>query len=448
MISEYVLLCAPYRFESSFLHKFNEEIIRKELCSVVMPGVNMLTRPLLKVGLKNNYGIQDEQSLDQEIRALQEGAYRAVEDVQSIIDGLEDSPLKASMQGLKNMTKGKDLQAFDDCRIIDILSKAYAAKLTSKEHFLDLWEEQTKRIVSAYSSWEQYLASCVLGKMVQLVGDSWSITTKEEFVEDVYAYCITAVNAFSYSSFWKEHSLENLGLLLSKLLQVDYAKDKEEVLKNQSTSTYAHVKNLSADLVDEVATLSMGPEDLDLERYDYLSDLADYVLWNPIVEKELDWMFTPKNREQDALLMPKEFTGLETAKNYWMRYDDYTEFQDKNIFAMLFCTLSVKALLTEKALYHLDKKLFFKKNIVEIPWKEARFQTKLELDYGMHIKLNGKKVFDLIYAPDHTLTGLTDEELKRMEDENKEALEREWSAKLDAVLAEIPKRIQEFQAKK
>lgn len=228
MLSEYVLLCAPYRFEQDFLNKLDERIIQKELYSVVMPGINIFTRRFVRAGIKNNYGIVDQETLESEIQALQRGDYQAIEDIQSAINDIEDGYLMTLFNELNIMTKGKGLQGFDDCRIIDTLTKAYAGKLINKADFTKLFEEHTNRIVSDYSSWEQYLASCVLGKLVQVAQNSWTVTTKEEFIEDIYYYCIAPVNVFSYSKFWQDYNLENLGQLLSKILSIDYAQDDEE----------------------------------------------------------------------------------------------------------------------------------------------------------------------------------------------------------------------------
>lgn len=232
MVSEYVLLCAPYRFENRFVGQMSKELIETELLSVVLPNVNILTRQLVKRGLKKNFGIVNKETLETEIKALERGDYQAIDSVEEALQtwGI-DEDVKTPLKELVTLTKDKGIQGFDDCRIIDTLTKAYAGKIITKEEFDALFEEHTNRIKNTYDSWEQYLASCVVGKLFQFARKSSTVVTQEEFVLATYGYCIAPVNAFSYASFWTNHNLENLGETLAKLIGFDFKQDKEDFAK-------------------------------------------------------------------------------------------------------------------------------------------------------------------------------------------------------------------------
>ena len=79
-----------------------------------------------------------------------------------------------------------------------MLTKSYASRLITKEQFEEFFTEQTVRIENSYQSWEQYLASCVLGKLLQFVPNSETITSVEDYTVDVYSFCIAPTNVFSY----------------------------------------------------------------------------------------------------------------------------------------------------------------------------------------------------------------------------------------------------------
>ncbi|MFA9414809.1 hypothetical protein [Streptococcus sp. E17BB] len=56
--------------------ELDKEIVDKELLPIVLPNVNILTRFLVKHGLKKNFGIVNKHTLVNEIRALKQGDYR------------------------------------------------------------------------------------------------------------------------------------------------------------------------------------------------------------------------------------------------------------------------------------------------------------------------------------------------------------------------------------
>lgn len=234
MISEYVLLCAPYRFENRFVTELDKEVVDKELLPIVLPNVNILTRFLVKHGLKKNFGIVNKHTLVNEIRALKQGDYRAVKNEEKALTAVleeltEDTNLLEILGRLQALSKGKGVQGFDDCRIIDVLTKAYAGKLVSQAEFQELFDQETTRIKQDYESWEQYLASCVLGKILQFAPTSSTIVTEESFILAVYGYCLAKVNAFSFASFWVDTNLEQLGQVLADVLGFDYEQDKKDM---------------------------------------------------------------------------------------------------------------------------------------------------------------------------------------------------------------------------
>lgn len=90
MNSQYVLFCAPYRFDSSFNNYMSKEKVEKELLSAILPGVNMLTRKFVLHGIKANFGIEDKNTLLAEVLSLQNGDYHAYEDLDVFMNLLDD----------------------------------------------------------------------------------------------------------------------------------------------------------------------------------------------------------------------------------------------------------------------------------------------------------------------------------------------------------------------
>lgn len=448
MQSEYVLLCSPYRYSSVFANAVNKQLIEKELLSVVMPGVNITTRSMLRTMLETNYGITDESSLKEEIDKLEDGRYHALEDVSSFIDGIGTPDVKDFYLSLNSLTGSQLIKGFDDCRIIDVLTKSYATRLITKEEFEELFTKQTERIKNSYQTWEQYLASCVMGKLLQYVPSSETITSVEEYVVDVYSFCIAPTNVFSYGTFWANHELANLTALLENFLpeeivkelkarqnRVDY-KDKIPGLNAPSNAliTYFDEKYIDTNLIDT-------------NRYNYLSQLADYVFWTPLVENNLEWLITEKNlKEQDTILLPTEFASYYSASEFWDCYKKYPELQNEHIFAMFKGVFSITVLFTEEAAYTFKKKLFGKPALVKIPWDQVPLHASLDLEFKESRILLDKKVISDV-SPVLSEIGLNEDALSSLNSQERKALENEWQEKMNQFLESIPQRIREFKGK-
>ncbi|HEL2245454.1 DUF1266 domain-containing protein [Streptococcus suis] len=448
MQSEYVLLCSPYRYSSVFANSVNRQFIEKELMSVVIPGVNIMTRGLLRTMLETNYGITDYSSLKEEIDKLEDGRYHALEDVSSFIDGIGTPDVKDFYLSLNSLTGSQLIKGFDDCRIIDVLTKSYAARLTTKEEFEELFTKQTERIKNSYQTWEHYLASCVLGKLLQFVPSSETITSVEEYVVDVYSFCIAPTNVFSYGTFWANHELANLTALLENFLPEEIVK---ELKARQDRVDYkGEIPGLTAPSNDLLASLegtSIDPTFIDYERYQYLSELADYVFWTPLIENNLEWMVAEKNlQEQDTILLPKEYASLYSARVFWYHYPSYKELHEEHIFAMFEGTLSLNLIFTEEAVYTFKKKLFGKPVLVRIPWEQVELSSSLNLwmeESKIHF---GKKTISNV-SPVLSEIGLNSKAIDDLDSQERKALENEWQQKMNQFLEGIPQRIREFKGK-
>ncbi|HFI0453322.1 TPA: DUF1266 domain-containing protein [Streptococcus suis] len=398
--------------------------------------------------LETNYGITDESSLKEEIDKLEDGRYHALEDVSSFIDGIGTPDVKDFYLSLNSLTGSQLIKGFDDCRIIDVLTKSYATRLITKEEFEELFTKQTERIKNSYQTWEQYLASCVMGKLLQYVPSSETITSVEEYVVDVYSFCIAPTNVFSYGTFWANHELANLTALLENFLpeeivkelkarqnRVDY-KDKIPGLNAPSNAliTYFDEKYIDTNLIDT-------------NRYNYLSQLADYVFWTPLVENNLEWLITEKNlKEQDTILLPTEFASYYSASEFWDCYKKYPELQNEHIFAMFKGVFSITVLFTEEAAYTFKKKLFGKPALVKIPWDQVPLHASLDLEFKESRILLDKKVISDV-SPVLSEIGLNEDALSSLNSQERKALENEWQEKMNQFLESIPQRIREFKGK-
>lgn len=446
MKSKYTLLCSPYRYIPMFASNVDKEIVEKNLLNVKLSDNNIFNRGLIRYGLNANYGISNSIRLVQEIESFERGEYRAVENVLEIIDAIENNHFKQTCLALYDLANGMSIQGFDDCRIIDVLTKAYTAELINEEQFDKLFSSHTERIERCYTSWEQYLASCVLGKILQLIPESDTVVSVDDYLLDIYSFCIAPTNVFVYGDFWENHDVSQLINILEKLLDSTVASDIK-ALQNQM----AREKQIIGITMPTVALTSMLENsyiNFDEQRYQYLTELAEYVLWNPLISNNLEWMISEKNgKEQKTLLLPKEFASFESAKWFWDYYKKYPELHDENIFAMFEGVFNITALFTEKAVYQLKKKLLGKATLVKIPWEEADLKSLFDFDLGTNkILLNNKAIIDVFAAVAEI--GLTDKEIFNMSDMKQKEFTQDWVYKMNTVLLNIPKRIQEFKKSK
>lgn len=451
MQSEYVLLCSPYRYNSILANPVNKKFVEKELMSVIMPGVNITTRNMLKTMLETNYDITNYVSLKKEIANLENGNYHALklEEVSSFLNGIENPIVKEFYLSLNELTGSQIIQGFDDCRIIDILTKSYASRLITKEQFEEIFTKQTERIKNSYQTWEQYLASCVLGKLLQYVPDSETITGVEEYIEDIYSFCIAPTNVFSYGTFWVNHELANLTTLLENFLPEEIVKDLKSI---QNLVNYNDkIPGLNAPSNNLIAYFDENYIDtnlIDTNCYKYLSELADYVFWTPLVENNLEWLITEKNlKEQDTILLPAEFASYYSASEFWDCYKKYPELHNEHIFAMFKGVFSINVIFTEEAAYSFKKKLFGKAELARTPWNQVELNTSLDLEFKeSRIHFDKKVISDV--SPVISEIGLNENTLSSLNSNERKALENEWQQKMNEFLKGIPQRIREFKGKK
>lgn len=451
MQSEYVLLCSPYRYISVLANPVNKKFVEKEFMSVIMPGVNITTRNMLKNMLETNYGITNYVSLKKEIANLENGNYHALklEEISSFLNGIENPIVKEFYLSLNELTGSQIIQGFDDCRIIDVLTKSYASRLIPKEQFEEIFTEQTVRIENSYQSWEQYLASCVLGKLLQFIPDSETITSVEDYIIDIYSFCIAPTNVFSYGTFWANHDLSNLTALLENFLPEEIAKDIK--IRQNLIDYKGKIPGLNAPSNDLIAYFDEKYIDtnlIDTDCYEYLSELANYVFWTPLVENNLEWLITEKNlKEQDTILLPAEFASYYSASEFWDCYKKYPELHNEHIFVMFKGVFTITALFTEEAAYTFKKKLFGKPELVKIPWNQVDLNSSLDLEFKeSKIHFDKKVISDV--SPAISEVGLNEDILSSLNSNERKAIENEWQQKMNEFLKGIPQRIREFKEKK
>lgn len=443
MISPYVLLCSPYRFSSAIFQKLDRETVEKEWLSAIMPGTNTSTRPLLKMGLSANYGIEDAQGLLTEVARLEAGDYRvASEDVAAFIESRFSPEMKQIILVLQDLAGERGIQGFDDCRIIDVLTKAYAARLIDQASFDTLFAQQTQRIGVAYTSWQQYLASCVLGKLVQLVPASWSVTSQEEYLMTIYALSVSPTPIFTYGDFWENSDLTSLIGLLETILGPEVVAEVKTQQELDARTGIPGLDRPSDDLAAILDEFHLDPQALDLQRFRRISQLAEHVLWQPLVDQNLEWFISEKNgKEQAVLLMPQEFASYESAKWFWQNYPKYQDLHDEQIFAMLDGTFSLNAILTEKGIYQFKKKLFGKPSRIFTPWSEVVWKVNVDSDMGTcEISLGKKKVFDVFVSFDDL--GLTAAQVAGLTTAQRRAFDDKWTQEMASYLETIPQRLQ------
>lgn len=436
MLSEYVLFCAPYRFDSDYLSYINKDRVKKDLFSAIMPGVNIVTKKLIAVGIKNNFGVVDKATLLSAVDEIHktDGEYSSVLSSDKLFT--DDENKKSSLQKLVETTKGKNAQGFDDCRIIDVITKAYACGFVNDDEFNELFLSHAERIEQSYDSWKQYLASCVVGKLEQLCADSVTIVSKEEFIQDIYNYCIMPTNVFAFSTFWKDSDLSDIAPLLASILGVEH-----EIVSG---------KNSESKGVPSTALMNMLEEDgskdfLDKDKYAYLSELAEFVLWQPMEDQELGWMVTPDGEKQEEFLLPSELQSIESACQFWYKYKDLGEIAGENVFAIFAGVMGgIKAVFTENGVYTFKKKLFGKGTWEGADWSAVDLSCKLGDFSGTQILLDKKAILGVM-SPSFATVGL--QKFRDLDGKEQKAIAEQWTAKMNNVLKNIPNKINEFKKK-
>lgn len=442
MKSPYLLLASPYRFSSAFFQEVDKPLIDKELLSVVLSGTNAATRPLIKMGLQANYGITDQASLLQELERLERGDYRTITDLEDFMSNQVASAMAPTYQALLDLAGAAGLGGFDDCRIIDTLTKAYAARLIDQTSFDQIFAQHTQRIAASYTSWEQYLASCVLGKLLQLLPASWSITSQEEYLFAIYAFSVAPTPVFAFGDFWENSDLTNLTRILETILGQELVSEVKSQQELDARTGIPGLDRPSDDLAAVLEDFHLDPQAMDLQRFRRISQLAETVLWQPLVDQNLDWLISEKNgKEQAVLLLPQEFASYESAKWFWQNYPKYQDLHDEQIFAMLDGTFSLNAILTEKGIYQFKKKLFGKPSRIFTPWSEVVWKVNVDSDMGTcEISLGKKKVFDVFVSFDDL--GLTAAQVAGLTTAQRRAFDDKWTQEMASYLETIPQRLQ------
>jgi len=224
-----MLLCAPYRFASSYPGLTRGRRASGVDDAALSPAQARAGDGLLSVVpappdpsavrrcLKENFNIVDADSTRSAVDDLAAGRYRVnPQSFQTVLSAIVEQSEAAG--DIARIAGDRGPQGFDDCRIVDLLARAYAGGLLDEAAFVQALSGQGERIAASYSGWEQYHASCALGEMVHAGTAGWLVGRREDFLTAILECCFPLAQAFDRASYWPKADLREVGRLVSALL--------------------------------------------------------------------------------------------------------------------------------------------------------------------------------------------------------------------------------------
>ena len=446
-----MLLCAPYRFASSYPGLTRGRRVLGVDDAALSPAQARAGDGLLSVVpappdpsavrrcLKENFNIVDADSTRSAVDDLAAGRYRVnPQSFQTVLSAIVEQSEAAG--DIARIAGDRGPQGFDDCRIVDLLARAYAGGLLDEAAFVQALSGQGERIAASYSGWEQYHASCALGEMVHAGTAGWLVGRREDFLTAILECCFPLAQAFDRASYWPKADLREVGRLVSALLPPSTvgAVAPAALPASQSAGPPAHeYPQPAAELLGERASLGRTV-------YPRAAALAEYALWGPARQAGGDWMLTGWDREDLGVLLPMPVPSPQAGRMFWIEWSKDSKGPYEGVqFARLSTSVRCRALLTDAWVYDREKKPFRKTVITPIPWERAAFTAETTPLGSIKILLNGRKV-GLIPEPAYDMIGEPRDRFLSVSPKEGEAFLAPYLERLNGVLAELGTRVRRF----
>lgn len=253
---------------------------------------------------------------------------------------------------LVNMANPYIYWGYDIARFVEITREAYGVGYINLDDATNFLDSLGASVEVKFASWEQYLASTVIGKCFKSDGDQFKnndILSIKAYIENIYWIINSPNNLFKQSNLWAHSNLNQLSFKMEKLFK----------LKPKKTASALAEYGVNYFLKNQSVTA----------LYEYiLKPLSDVGLLS----------FVKSSKELHPLLYAMPDT--EGDVGFWKKFHNL-----KSNFELFFSKSETPLLnynnfyLSNKALYY-TKRTFFRRKIFIVPIAELSFRVEPNIE--------------------------------------------------------------------
>ncbi len=306
------------------------------------------------------------------------------------------------------------LLGYDISRAVEIITKSTTAGYLSSSD-CDLFLNRIGHVVKQrFNSWEQYFASCLLGKVFLMYDSSdFNLTKLKEsnYIKAVYGLSKSSNRIPLLSGLWPNSNLIGFSKVIDRFFHFDVYEDE------------SHLNDYVL-RPDEVTAI----------------DLFKHVVFEPAIKLGVGCYFSASDEKGNfyhpLMAVGKRFIFWDVIARRNHKYNIETSI-DEIPFLM-----TNQATFTNKAVYIFERKMLIKRDLIPIKWADVQFSFKVGYSCEfINVYINGHKVG---YLPLYlSRIGVeNDSELFRMSDVKlNELFKKEESILLEKLFNDIPNRL-------
>lgn len=356
MLSNLNLLASPYCADHTLLAKSYPAAI-EELRDTQGPGWAALNRPASARALKNAFGVIDGPSAIAQCEELAAAA------------GSWADPLIAAQQvpALAMLAGAAGARGFDDCRIVNVLTRARTAGYIDDGALAGLLESHARRTLVHYSGWGQYLASVIVGKTAfQAMGatsGSHCIVPSQRILEAVHIMALSAPVTLFRAGLWHPEDLSALIGAIEAIIPAERAR-AARLGAGGWVATASHP-------LDAATTKVLQATATDTGTFLRSRSLAQEVFWRPVGMARLWPVFEDlRSSRLPPWDLPAHGDGR-AAKTFWRDVRLEREHWSGVPFLRISDGGRLTAVLTEQACV-LVSRTGVHRAFTPVPWEQAR----------------------------------------------------------------------------
>ena len=360
MLTDLNLLASPYCADHVLLSKPFQEAIG-ELRSTEGPGWARLNRPAAVTALRNAFAVVDGPSAIAQCDELAAAA------------GSWADPMIAAQQvpAAAVLAGSAASRGFDDCRIINLLTRARTAGYIDDDALAALLERHARRIVTHYSGWGQYLASVIVGKVafqaMYATAASPNIVDPQKILEAVHIMALSAPITLFRTGLWTP---EDLGALIGAVETLLPAQRVRAARLGISGWT------ATADRPLDAATTKVLRGTTDAGTFLRSCALAQEVFWRPVDMGGLWPVFEDLRSSRLPLWdLPARSDGR-ASKGFWSGVNLDREHWTGVPFLRICNSGRLTAVLTEEACFVVTRAAL-RRTFTPVPWEQARITASV-----------------------------------------------------------------------
>ena len=256
------------------------------------------------------------------------------------------------------------LIGFDIARAVEVLKKSYEASFISEADCMDWLNRIGNASESRFISWEQYLASCLAGKIFNLFDGterSLSILKETEFINAVFGLTLAPNKLLLSSDLWLDSDLFGFAKELDKHFNFGVHKHKETENCEYCDSEMPAINLAKRVVFTPAITLGLGAYFSALEEkgnfYHPLMAVGRRFLFWDVIDR--------RNEKYHIDIAPDEIPFLMTNQ----------------------------ATFTNKAVYIFERKVLIKRDLIPFKWEDVKFTFKVGFSCEfINVYINGHKV--------------------------------------------------------